>query len=244
MIRGMDLFEWIAAVPGRIVGINGPQGAGKTTLVRELVARASAKGRHWVGISIDDFYLTRAEQVALAGRFPDDPLAQVRGAPGTHDIALGVAVLDALGREAVEVPVYDKAAHGGKGDRAAVGPKIGGDVEKVLFEGWMLGFPSVGAKGRLARVDALLPAYEPWVRRLAGMLQLRVEDPAVVVRWRVEAEARMRAEGRGGMSDTEAEAYVRRFLPFYEVYPEALAARPPVPDWHRVMWVGEDRRPR
>lgn len=220
-----DLHRWVDSFPKPlVVGINGPQGCGKSTLAAALVEAS----RGWVAVSIDDFYLTRAEQIALAERFTDDPLMQVRGGPGTHDIALGVATLDALaGRSGVaRVPVYDKSAHGGKGDRAGW-REVALPVEVVVFEGWMLGFD--------------IPGYEGWTSRLGAMIQLRVGDPRVVVEWRVEAERRMRELRGSGMSDDETVAYISRFLPFYDTYPARLEANPPVPGQHRVVVIGRDR---
>lgn len=239
-----ELYPWIRATGARIVGINGPQGAGKSTLTAALVDRAAAEGHRWVSLSIDDVYLTRAEQRALAEAHPADPLLAVRGAPGTHDVALGVELLDALlGPEGeVRVPRYDKSAHGGLGDRRprAEWSTIALPVEVVLFEGWTLAFSPQGVGGALAGVEARLHNYAPWTRRLQALIQLRMSDPTSVLRWRVEAEARMRACGRPGMSDAEATAYVARFLPLYEVYPQALTARPP-PIPTRVIWLGPDR---
>lgn len=223
----LELLRWVDALPRPLVlGINGPQGCGKSTLAAAMVEARPG----WVTLSIDDFYLTRAEQVALAARHPDDPLMQVRGGPGTHDVALGVATLDALaaGSGVARVPVYDKSAHGGKGDRAGW-REVALPVDVVIFEGWMLGFD--------------IPGYQGWTARLDAMIQLRVEDPRVVVEWRVEAERRMRELRGSGMSDEETRAYVSRFLPFYETYPERLAKNPPVPGRHRVVVIDRGRSP-
>lgn len=225
----LDLARSLAVVPG-VLGINGPQGCGKSTLARALVAQMDRA----VALSIDDFYLTRAEQQALADRSPGDPLLAVRGGPGTHDVQLGVDVLDALRGTSgqVRVPTYDKAAYGGLGDR---GPwrTVDLPVDLVILEGWMLGFAPAGGA-----VDDRLPPYAAWTSRLDALLQLRVADPQQIVRWRVDAEARM---DRPGMSPEAARAYVERFLPLYAVYPEALARSPP--RRHRVVWLGADRQP-
>jgi hypothetical protein len=65
------------------IGLNGVQGVGKTTLVRALAdtMRRDA-GLETLVCSIDDFYLTREDQVALAQSQKDNPLVQVRGEPG------------------------------------------------------------------------------------------------------------------------------------------------------------------
>src|ERR1044072_2769334 len=102
------------------IGICGPQGAGKSTLTKHLCSMAAEKNLKTVSISIDDFYLTRAEQIQLSERHPNNPYLQQRGYPGTHDVELGVQVLDDLkaGRP-TKIPRYDKSAALGKGDRAA-----------------------------------------------------------------------------------------------------------------------------
>lgn len=48
----------------------------------------------WLGVaaatvSIDDFYLTHAQQTALAAAKPDNRLVALRGNAGTHDLQLG-----------------------------------------------------------------------------------------------------------------------------------------------------------
>jgi D-glycerate 3-kinase len=66
-----------------IVGLNGVQGVGKTTLVRALAETLQDReGLPTLVVSIDDFYLTHADQLALAAAHPDNALVQYRGEPG------------------------------------------------------------------------------------------------------------------------------------------------------------------
>ena len=66
-----------------VIGLNGIQGAGKTTLVRALASALEAQGVHTLVCSIDDFYLNHADLVALGREHPDNALVQHRGEPGT-----------------------------------------------------------------------------------------------------------------------------------------------------------------
>jgi D-glycerate 3-kinase len=73
------------AAPARpfIIGLNGVQGVGKTTLVRALAsALRNDEGLPTLVVSIDDFYLTHADQQALATAHLDNALVQCRGEPG------------------------------------------------------------------------------------------------------------------------------------------------------------------
>lgn len=236
-----------------VLGISGPQGSGKSTLARALVTRFEERGARVVDVSIDDFYLTRNEQLALAASHPGSPIFADRGYPGTHDVALGARTLDALvglgPGERLSLVRYDKAAHGGRGDRAPVAtwPVIEGPLDGVVVEGWMLGFVPV-SPGELEGAELLpanesLSAYAAWNDRLDGLVVLEASALEDIVRWRVEAERARRAAGQGAMDDAAAEDYVRRFLPAYRAWVPGLSACPPVrgPVLHVVL--GPDRAP-
>lgn len=66
-----------------ILGINGIQGIGKSTLVIRLATALSKEyGLVTLAVSIDDFCLTREDQLGLMERNPGNSLLQVRGQPG------------------------------------------------------------------------------------------------------------------------------------------------------------------
>jgi D-glycerate 3-kinase len=130
-----------------LIGINGPQGSGKSTLTRALCELCELEGYRAATVSIDDFYLTRAAQIRLAQENPDNRYLQSRGYPGTHDIALGTEVLTALKGQTGEVliPRYEKSLFEGKGDRL---PESSWNpaplpLDFIFLEGWMLGFRPV-----------------------------------------------------------------------------------------------------
>ncbi len=250
------LFAWLSAClskeeQGFILGINGPQGCGKTTLTKALCERFAESGKRALSISIDDFYLTRAEQLKLAQDHAQNPYLQQRGYPGTHDVELGARTLRSLkhGGMKVSVPRYDKSLHAGQGDRLPESEwtQIDGSVDVILLEGWMLGFSPVAEEqlpgGHFTDVNRLLLPYRSWHRQLDGFLQLAPEDYRFVLDWRVEAEQKMRAQGKPGMSDSEIRAYVEKFLPAYETYLPQLEKNPPLIRNRRRIVIGRNRLP-
>jgi D-glycerate 3-kinase len=234
-----------------VLGLQGAQGCGKSTAAAAVVDGARRAGLRAETVSIDDFYLTREEQVALAARHAGNPYLLHRGYPGTHDVALGVRTLDALaanpeGSELL-LPAYDKTAHGGRGDRApaATGLRVVGRPDLVIVEGWMLGFAPVDERAiapELVLPNRYLAEYRAWTDRLDALVHLSPPSPEAIVAWRVDAERARRERGEGALSDAEATDYILRFLPAYEVYLPPLRAHPPCLDFLSLT-LGADRAP-
>jgi D-glycerate 3-kinase len=249
------LRDQLAHAPSRpyYIGINAPQGAGKSTLSKYLVQLFGWCDLKAVALSIDDFYLTRAEQLRLARAYPDNPYLQQRGYPGTHDIALGLETLAWLKqprtRKSIRLPRYDKSRHQGQGDRTArnMWPEVHLPVDVVLLEGWMLGFQplppgQLGTDTALTEINSLLAHYRSWHRFINSFIYLCPADPEYVVAWRSEAEERMKAQGLPGMSADEVRAYAEKFLPAYKLYGPALADQPPAANRLKIT-IGRDRLP-
>ena len=196
------------------IGLSAPQGSGKTTLVDLLVHCFASDGLTCAAVSIDDFYLTCAEQDALAAANPQNPLLQVRGNAGTHDLALGTSVLAALKRrdgDRVKIPRYDKSARGGRGDRAPESAWLDAPpADVVLLEGWSAGFEplpagseTLAARPGLDVVNRLLTAYASWYSLMDAWVVLAADDVQSVYEWRLQAERAMIASGRPGMTDDQ-----------------------------------------
>lgn len=216
------------AAGARVFGITGLQGTGKSTLAAQVAALGQRRGISVATLSIDDAYLDHEERAALARKV--HPLLATRGPPGTHDVGLAEATLDALreGRR-VALPRFDKL-----GDRRLPRDRWpqAGPVDLVVFEGWFLGTPpqddaqldapinalerDEDRDGRWRRWcnDALARDYPALWRRIDRLLFLQGPGFDIVPRWRWQQEQALQAgdPGRPGMT----RAQVERFVQFFE----------------------------
>ncbi|KAG9965124.1 putative uridine/cytidine kinase, partial [Aureobasidium melanogenum] len=169
--------------PPFFIGLNGIQGAGKTTLVSALYKTLTSPPHNLptVVLSIDDLYLSHSDQKSLAESQPKNPLIQHRGQPSTHDIPLGKEIFAQLAahKPNIRIPSYDKSLHDGQGDRTdpetwqVVNKDGEPPVEVVIFEGWCVGFRSLSDKELVAEWEGAKAARifdkEAYHGRLAFM---------------------------------------------------------------------------
>ena len=202
-----------------VLGICGAQGSGKSTVARLLAERLRAEGRNCAVLSLDDLYLDGARRTALAASV--HPLLRTRGVPGTHDPALALAVIAALGRdETVMLPRFDKARDEPGEPEAHAGP-----AEIVIFEGWCVGarpqkpaelIEPVNALERNQDADGrwrhwvndqLAGPYQPLFTRIDMLALLAAPNFDVVANWRIEQER----TAAGPMSHDQ----IRTFVEYY-----------------------------
>lgn len=230
-----ELAAWIAdhKLPGpTVIGVSGAQGAGKSTLTAHLATLLKEDfGLKVACLSLDDLYLTRAERGRLARTV--HPLLATRGVPGTHDVALGIELLEALksGRE-VALPVFDKASDDRK-------PKsdwklFQGPTDVILFEGWCVGARPQPEAALAEPASDLERTEDPdgsWRRYVNAQLQgsyrelfalldrlvmLKVPDMACIFRWRLEQEKQLARQNRSGHPlRIMDEAALERFIQHY-----------------------------
>lgn len=186
----------------RVQGIRGPVGCGKSTLASMLALLLSGRGVRVLRLSLDDLYL------------PPEAGGAERGPPGSHDVALGVEVLDAVhrGDAEVRVPRFDKGAREGRGAR--VGFEAVGAPDVALFEGWFVGnLPAVPDPGQPAALAGhrALEVYRPLWKRVNALWALRAPSVADIRRWRHEAEESARRRGKG-LPEAEVDALLDRML--------------------------------
>ncbi|EFY99061.1 uncharacterized protein G6M90_00g024940 [Metarhizium brunneum] len=255
-----------------IIGLNGMQGVGKTTLVAPLAAALNARGIHTLVFSIDDFYLPHDEQVRLAASHPENALVQHRGEPGTHDVPLAKAVFASLlNNLPTSIPQYDKALFSGQGDRLPPSQWRPANhpgqppVQVVIFEGWCVGFRSVPAaqveakwKGpsrtlhkhkleHLQFVNEELSNYDALTDSFDAFIHIDSEDAEYVYAWRQEQEDSLRAtrgDPTAGMTPEQVVRFVDGYYPAYELYTDGMRRGifKDRPECQLRMIVGRDRK--
>lgn len=238
----------------QVLALNGPVGAGKSTLGAQLLERARGQGVRLAVASIDDFYLPweRRCQV-LAG----NPFGVSRVPPGSHDLDLALACLaDWRGGSALRLPRFDKTLRNGQGDRAG---EVVLDVDVLLLEGWLLGCRPLGserlAEAQLATLlpqerawlphwDQALEAYLPLWQACAQLWLLRPRTWNLPRRWRFQAEARQRRRGGAWLPAPSLDGLVRSSLcslpPLLYQDPLIQSARGVAVLDGRRRWVGQE----
>lgn len=226
-----------------IVGLSGPQGSGKSSVVKAVAAelRQEPYRLNVVEYSLDDCYLTHTDQVKVAQT--GNTLIQHRGLPGTHDVKLCNDTMTSLiQQKQTSIPQYDKSAFNGEGDRASPDKFINTNppYDVVLFEGWCVGFTSINEEEveklwtnsngtlrshKLEYVKAInkkLQEYDAIWNTFDAFVHLDAQSIQFVYDWRLQQEHEMIKSGKSGMSDEGVRKFVDGYMPAYELYNHGL----------------------
>ncbi|MEA5441615.1 hypothetical protein [Cyanobium gracile] len=210
-----------------VVALNGPVGAGKTSLGRALERLAALGGLRLVVASIDDLYLPAEQRrQVLAG----NPFGVSRVPPGSHDLPLLLAALAAWRAGGpLRLPRFDKTLAGGEGERSGWRQQ---PADALVIEGWLMGCRALGPRALEASLqsgaglDELTADEQRWLpfwdRHLAdygdlwdacdGLWLLRPQRWSLPRRWRFQAEARQRRNGGGWLTADKLDGVVRATL--------------------------------
>ncbi|GGW95786.1 kinase [Alteromonas halophila] len=233
-----------------IVGINGCQGSGKSTLGAFIEAYLTENHQlNVVSLSLDDFYLASTDRQSLAVKV--HPLLATRGVPGTHNMQLALSTLDRLSNYGtVSLPRFDKA----NDNPMSVGdwPVVNSPCDIIILEGWCVGAPPQPDTALQTPVNDLEQEQDPlgiWRKfvntQLAGkyqtlferidhMLMLKAPSFEQVFTWRCEQEhklaERIRAQG-GAATAIMSDDDIWNFIQLYQRLTEhCLACLPALSD--------------
>lgn len=218
-----------------IIGVNGPQGCGKSTFAKflSLLLMAGCSKRTAI-MSLDDFYLTKTQRQKLAQDI--HPLLVTRGPPGTHDVEFGRSVMASLINASAEsvtmLPRFDKL----NDDRCPEDQwaQFFGAPDIIVFEGWCVGVrpqpknalaESVNALERVEDAnaawrrfvnDAIAHDYPALFDPIDCLVYFNPPDFECVFEWRRRQEERLAEAAIDSGACAMDEQALRRFIMHYE----------------------------
>ena len=200
------------------VGLAGGQGTGKTTIssIIKIILEKYFKLKVFK-ISIDDFYKTRKERIALSKKV--HPMLLTRGVPGTHDVDM---MLDFFKKSKakkfknMKLPNFNKAID----DRF---PKkkwntINKRPDVIIFEGWCVGARAETNKTLKKSINSMEKAndhklvwrkyvnqqlktkYKKLYSQLNCMIYLKAKNFSLLQKWRLKQEHKLwlKTKKKGG----------------------------------------------
>jgi D-glycerate 3-kinase len=235
-----QIMRWRVAGQPLVVGLSGPQGSGKSTAAGEAAAHLTEQGLCVCVLSLDDLYYGRDDRQARAQVV--HPLFATRGPPGTHNVALGMDVLDKMrARMPLRLPRFSKAED-------APLPQTEWPVfdacDVVLFEGWCVGARPQEDPALADPINALERDEDTegvWRRavnaHLAGktgalfaqidrLIYFQPPSFTVVHRWRCEQEHALIAQGNAPAAMDDAQ--IARFVSHFERLTRHMIAEMPM----------------
>lgn len=140
----------------------------------------------------------------------------------------------------LKIPVYDKSAFCGEGDREPFSKwqSVKFPVDLVIFEGWFNGFLPLdsdqlrtkflvsGPEGPLQRyrmssleaINSKLQQYTQFWAYFDKFVFLQTTTVDNVYSWRLEQEHDLLVREGRGMTDNQVSDFVRRYMPVYQLY--------------------------
>lgn len=239
----------------RLVGLCGAQGCGKSTIAEVVRQGFAERGLRVAVLSLDDLYLPPDKRPVSV-----HPLFATRGVPGTHDVGLGLCVLEALkAGEGAALPRFDKATDHPlpRGDWPHItAPDL------ILFEGWCVGARPQSESALRRPVNALERDEDPdgvwraYVNQQLGgpysdlfahidrMILLAAPGFDVVQGWRTQQENALRLRLKVECRDTSGlmdAAALKRFIAHYERLTRHILKD--MPAYANLnAWLGPDRQ--
>jgi len=217
-----------------LIGINGAQGTGKSTMAKLLSALLTNSGHRVANLSIDDFYYSKAKRQELAKQI--HPLLASRGVPGTHDVDLALRLLEQLStadpEQQITLPGFDKSLD----DCRPVDTcdQISGPVDIIILEGWLIGAKpqtedeltrpindletTEDSDGRWRSYvnQQLAGAYQPLFEKINMLLMLQAPGFEAVLEWRSLQEKKLREQASNGASGLMDSEDIERFIQHFE----------------------------
>jgi len=191
-----------------MVGVNGCQGSGKSTLSDYICHHISTNYQlNVVVMSLDDFYLSRQARQELSETI--HPLLKTRGVPGTHNTTLLKDILDNVKNQKCDflIPRFNKATDDPFDE--SEWQKIDKPIDILILEGWCWGVTAQTDEALVSPIneletqedpkgvwrnyvnEQLLNHYQPLYQYFDFWAALQVPSFDSVFQWRLEQEQKL-----------------------------------------------------
>jgi len=217
-----------------LIGINGAQGTGKSTLAKLLSALLTSSGYRTVNLSIDDFYYSKAKRQELADEI--HPLLRSRGVPGTHDVDLALNLIEQLcaagSNQQITLPRFDKSLDDCR--PVAACEQIQGPIDIIILEGWFVGAKAQAGDELTQAINELeinedsdgrwrayvnqqlAGSYQSLFEKIHLLLMLQAPGFEQILEWRSLQEEKLRTlavTNASGLMDRKA---IKHFIQHFE----------------------------
>ncbi len=217
-----------------LIGINGAQGTGKSTLAKLLSALLTSTGYRTANLSIDDFYYSKAKRQELANEI--HPLLRSRGVPGTHDVDLALNLIEQLcaagSNQQITLPRFDKSLDDCRPVTAC--EQIQGPIDIIILEGWFVGAKAQAGDELTQAINELeinedsdgrwrayvnhqlAGSYQSLFEKIHILLMLQAPGFEQILEWRSLQEEKLRAlavTNASGLMDRKA---IKHFIQHFE----------------------------
>ena len=217
-----------------LIGINGAQGTGKSTLAKLLSALLTSSGYRAVNLSIDDFYYSKAKRQELADEI--HPLLRSRGVPGTHDVDLALNLIEQLcaagSNQQITLPRFDKSLDDCR--PVAACEQIQGPIDIIILEGWFVGAKAQAGDELTQAINELeinedsdgrwrayvnqqlAGSYQSLFEKIHILLMLQAPGFEQILEWRSLQEEKLRTlavTNASGLMDRKA---IKHFIQHFE----------------------------
>ncbi len=216
-----------------VIGINGCQGSGKSTLtsfLKHVLEKEYAL--NVINLSLDDFYLSPEDRQLCAKEYHS--LLKTRGVPGTHDTALLSSTLAKLKTGlSVKIPRFNKATD--EPEPMSQWQTASDHVDSILIVGWCWGVepqPEADLVNPINQLESLQDPdgswrqyvnqqlkehYQPLYQFVDYWIMLKAPSFDCVSQWRWQQEQHLIQESKGEkQSAIMTKAQVIDFISFFQ----------------------------
>jgi putative hydrolase of the HAD superfamily len=219
-----------------IIGIQGGQGTGKTTLQYFLKKSLNKLGYSVESFSMDDFYESHIYRLNLRKTYPNNPYYQlVRGAPGTHRIKeLKETLKNIKSGKPFKILRFDKSLHNGSGDTLNKSNKINKRPDFVFIDGFFLGLPNISKKQlqeiyklqknslktfniKLTDIKIIktnLNKYKELWKFIDKLIMIKEDSPKYQVKWRLQQEKELKKKKKESQTKNDIIKFTNILMPF------------------------------